>query len=230
MNDPLYDWKKHSGFKKGLATDVVFGDERKKWMGNAAERFASTMHTDFFSLNQNSKSDEGSVGHILEQSTATQPRKNATSIRFGDLSTENTGRFESVTSANYKAPPSNSFQPHGNLNTHFFNGNYAFLKSLDSLSSCVIRFQSNLDLKNPKRILQLKSITQNQRQQHALPMWVFKLAKTCRLTTPTSNALRHPTLMPTATLETSKRRKTTSPLLDRIFIKEIEVTTKITPQ
>jgi hypothetical protein len=25
--DPLYHWKKHSGFKKGLLTDIVFGDE-----------------------------------------------------------------------------------------------------------------------------------------------------------------------------------------------------------
>lgn len=25
--DPLYHWKRHSGFKKGLLTDIVFGDE-----------------------------------------------------------------------------------------------------------------------------------------------------------------------------------------------------------
>lgn len=26
-SDPLYAWKKHSGFKKGLLTDIVLGDQ-----------------------------------------------------------------------------------------------------------------------------------------------------------------------------------------------------------
>jgi hypothetical protein len=43
--DPLYFWKKHSGFKKGLLTDIVMGDERT---GQRVQ--SSTMHADFIKL------------------------------------------------------------------------------------------------------------------------------------------------------------------------------------
>lgn len=36
--DPLGPWKKHSGFKKGLRTDIVMGDEKAP-----QERYESTM-------------------------------------------------------------------------------------------------------------------------------------------------------------------------------------------
>ncbi|KAI8926436.1 hypothetical protein BC831DRAFT_511734 [Entophlyctis helioformis] len=43
-NDPLYGWKKHSGFKMGLLTDIVMGD-CSKFAG--AHQFRSTMHADY---------------------------------------------------------------------------------------------------------------------------------------------------------------------------------------
>jgi hypothetical protein len=88
--DPLYQWKKHSGFKKGLATDIVLGDLRK-WTGPI--QYNSTMHSDF-----NTDNSQG----LSSFKAGRKPEQN---ISFGDTSTENKARFESLTSNDFKPPP-----------------------------------------------------------------------------------------------------------------------------
>lgn len=87
--DPLYQWKKHSGFKKGLATDIVLGDLRK-WTGPA--QYDSTMRSDF----NNTKLHDSSALKIF--------KKGEHHISFGDRSTENKARFESLTAKDFKPP------------------------------------------------------------------------------------------------------------------------------
>ena len=123
-NDPLYPWKKHSGFKKGLATDIIMGDVRK-WTGNA--QFATTMHTDY-DLNQLDlyRNPVALAQHQREQRAHLDPSvyvpdepagkplgahsshsRPETHISFGDYSMENKARFESLTAQDFAPPPRN---------------------------------------------------------------------------------------------------------------------------
>ena len=118
-NDPLYPWKKHSGFKKGLLTDIVYGDDRK-WSGNA--QFSTTMHEDYDAKRLALHRDPNALEKFIQKnnshldssvyiptSAAGRPLGAATNggnhISFGDASRENKARYESLTANDFKPPP-----------------------------------------------------------------------------------------------------------------------------
>jgi hypothetical protein len=90
--DPLYCWKKHSGFKKGLLTDIVLGDQP-----TSHGQYETTMHTEYSqkSLSENQKFAGRSSGFVISD-------KGQKHINFGD---EKIGdQCESVTDIDFKAP------------------------------------------------------------------------------------------------------------------------------
>ena len=119
-SDALYPWKKHSGFKKGLKTDIILGDARK-WSGNA--QYATTMHTDYdaqklelyrnpealVQLKKEEKKHLDASVYVPE-SPAGKPLGHSTNklenhISFGDYSMSNDARFASLTADDFKPPP-----------------------------------------------------------------------------------------------------------------------------
>jgi hypothetical protein len=72
--DPLYPWKKHSGFKKGLLTDIVLGDQR-----TSHGQYETTMNTEYIQkqLSQNEKFAGRSSGFAVSDRLQKH-------IRFGD--------------------------------------------------------------------------------------------------------------------------------------------------
>ena len=130
--DPLYQWRKHSGFKKGLATDIVLGD-LSKWSGTA--QYESTMHSDFNAYQ--SKSDQNHTVSLI--------KKGEHNISFGDRKTDNNARFESLTAKDFKPPPADN----GTLNSNLTRSNAIerhHRKPLNATSSAHIGLQTRKDL------------------------------------------------------------------------------------
>lgn len=116
-NDRFHLWKKHSGFKKGLATDIIFGDVRK-W--NGPVQYSTTMCTDYDAqknmFHQNPKALEEynrqqrahlDASVFVPQSTAGKPlgllgKKTENHISFGDYSMKNDSRMQSLTASDFK--------------------------------------------------------------------------------------------------------------------------------
>ena len=93
-NDPLYHWKKHSGFKKGLLTDIVLGDEH-----SAKAQYTTTMQTDF---KRKVLENGGKVaGRFSGFSISDKGQKH---IMFGDTKMQENDRLDSVTMVNFKPP------------------------------------------------------------------------------------------------------------------------------
>ncbi|KAJ3272891.1 hypothetical protein HDV01_005214 [Terramyces sp. JEL0728] len=94
QDDPLYPWKKHSGFKKGLYTDIVMGEEHM-----SKSKYETTMNSDYIpkTICNNEKIAGRSSGFAISD----QKQKH---ISFGDSNLDANLRQESVTENAYKAP------------------------------------------------------------------------------------------------------------------------------
>jgi hypothetical protein len=92
--DPLYHWKKHSGFKKGLLTDIVLGDEHV-----AKNQFTTTMQTDYKkkSIEKHGKTAGRFSGFVISD-------KGQKHIMFGDVKMQENDRQDSVTKVTFKPP------------------------------------------------------------------------------------------------------------------------------
>ncbi len=94
--DPLYHWKKHSGFKKGLLTDIVLGDEHIV----PRSHYVTTMNSDFGTkqLESGGKIAGRSSGFVISD-------KGQKHIMFGDEKLIDGDRQETITKNTFKAPP-----------------------------------------------------------------------------------------------------------------------------
>ena len=93
-SDPLYHWKKHSGFKKGLLTDIVLGDEHI-----AKNQFTTTMQTDYKkkTIETQGKTAGRFSGFVISD-------KGQKHIMFGDVKMQENDRQDSVTKVTFKPP------------------------------------------------------------------------------------------------------------------------------
>lgn len=106
-DDKLYSWKKHSGFKMGLLTDIVMGDEHKF---SGPSQYRSTMHADYTghllatpenSLPKPPSADlSGPAGKSLG---FTSSKKSEIHIVFGDPKMVSDERKHSMTDSDFKA-------------------------------------------------------------------------------------------------------------------------------
>lgn len=87
--DPLYHWKKHSGFKKGLLTDIVLGDEHV-----SKGQYSTTMKEDYVkkTISNEGKTAGRFSGFVISD-------KGQKHIMFGDAKMMDEERKES------KVPP-----------------------------------------------------------------------------------------------------------------------------
>ncbi|KAI8913234.1 hypothetical protein EDD86DRAFT_187490 [Gorgonomyces haynaldii] len=90
--DSLYHWKKHSGFKKGLATDIVMGNK------HTSDEPVTTMHSDYV---PKQKIDVMPAGKPIGFDTTDKTRNH---IVFGDMKMSQDDRQKSVTEACFVAP------------------------------------------------------------------------------------------------------------------------------
>ncbi|KAJ3255618.1 hypothetical protein HK103_006143 [Boothiomyces macroporosus] len=94
QDDPLFPWKKHSGFKKGLLTDIVMGDEHM-----SKSKYETTMNSDYVPkrISNNQKIAGRSSGFVISDPSQKH-------ISFGDGNLVSSEHQESVTESAYKAP------------------------------------------------------------------------------------------------------------------------------
>jgi hypothetical protein len=94
QKDRFYHWKKHSGFKKGLKTDIVFGDG-VVWHND----YLTTMQSEYKTLGKVKETHEKSAGKSSGFAISDRGQKH---IIFGDVKLH--ADNESLTAAAFKAP------------------------------------------------------------------------------------------------------------------------------
>eukprot|EP00842_Homolaphlyctis_polyrhiza_P005632 jgi/Hompol1/606/HPOL_002549-RA len=123
-NDPLYVWKKHSGFKMGLLTDIVMGDEHKF---SGSSQYCSTMHADYdgslATITQGADTQNGKTKHQTRRQGFvptcpagkplgfTSSRKSEMHIVFGDAKMVSDERHASMTDRDFRPPPADTQKP-----------------------------------------------------------------------------------------------------------------------
>jgi hypothetical protein len=102
---PLDPWKKRSGFKKGLRTDIVLGDS-VQYTRRHGQLPLSTMKADYHGAQSADAAQDqpATPEHLLAGTWASKARLLAgTSISFGDQEKMTSATSHSITSTDYTA-------------------------------------------------------------------------------------------------------------------------------